>query len=343
MAKSGLSRKELETRFRSGKFDPVYFLYGEEQYLVEQVQRLLIETALEPHERDFNLDIVYGTETDTQSVLALCASYPVMAQRRVVLVRQFEKIQNAERFAAYAKQPNETAVVMLACATKPNLRNNPYRGLKAHAAWAEFKPLYDREVPGWIDGRVKEEGREIEPDAVQMLAQLVGNNLRGLSAEIEKLVTYAGERKSIKKEDVLDVGGFSRQYNVFELQRTVANGRYAEAVRIMEHMLQLSSNRAGTALMVVAVLAKYFVRLRKLVEARRQRVPEKGMAERIGVPVYYIKEYVSALRRFPAQDIEGAFGALLAADYELKGGSHRGESLILTLLLRRLLQGERGS
>jgi DNA polymerase III subunit delta len=336
MAKGGLGLKELETRFRSGNFDPVYFLFGEEQYLVEQVQRLLLETALEPHEKDFNLDILYGPEVDTQSVLALCSGYPMMAQRRVVIVRQFEKMTQAERFVDYAKQPNPTAVVLLVCSSKPNLSRNPYRGLKANATWAEFKPLYDREIPGWIDSRVREEAREIEPDAVQMLAQLVGSSLRSLSTEIEKLVTYAGERTSITKEDVLDVGGFSREYNVFELQKIVAAGRYPEAVRVMDHMLQLSSNRRGTALMVIAVLASYFVRLRKLVEAQRQRVSEKGMAERIGVPVFFIKEYTSALRRLSAQQIETGFGALLAADFELKGGSHREEGLILTLLLRRL-------
>jgi len=338
MAKGGLSLKELETRFGSGNFDPVYFIFGEEQYLVEQVQRRLVDAALQEHERDFNLDIVYGPEVDSQSVLALCASFPVMAERRVVVVRQFEKLNGSERFVAYAQQPNPTAIVILVCSSKPNLTRNPYRGLKTHATWAEFKPLYDREIPGWIDQHVREKGFEIEPDAAQMLAQLTGTNLRSLSAEIEKLVTYVGDRRSIKKEDVLDVGGFSREYNVFELQKIIAAGRYAESVTVMDHMLQLSSNRRSTALMVIAVLAKYFVRLRKLVEAQRQRVSEKGMAERIGVPVYFIKEYLSALRRLSPQQVESALGALLAADFEIKGGSYREEGLILTLLLRRLTQ-----
>ncbi len=336
MAKGGLGLKELETRFRSGNFDPVYFVYGEEQYLIDQVQRLLIETALEPHERDFNLDIVYSPEVDTQSVLALCGSYPVMAQRRVVIVRQFEKLKQAEPFVGYVKQPNPSAVVVLACSSKPNLSKNPYRAIKAHAKWAEFKVLYERQIPGWIEQQVHNADREIAPDAVQMLAQLVGNNLQSLSAEIEKLITYAGTRKSIRKEDVLDVGGFSREFNVFELQKIVVAGRYAESVRMMDRMLQLSSNRRRTALMVIAVLATYFMKLRKLAEAQKRRMPEKAMAERIGVPVYFIKEYTGALRNLSAARIEEAFGALLAADFELKGGSHREEGLILTLLLRRL-------
>ena len=304
---------------------------------------MLIETALQPHERDFNLDIVYGPEVDTQSVLALCAGFPMMAERRVVIVRQFEKLLKSERFTDYAKQPNPMAVVCLACGTKPNLSRNPYRGLKANASWAEFKRLYDREIPGWIKTRMTAEGREIDPEANQMLAQIAGNDLRSLAVEIEKLITYAGERTTIKKEDVLDVGGFSRQYNVFELQKVIAGGSYPEAVRIMDRMLQLSSNRRGTALMVVAVLVGYFVKLRKLVEVKRRGESERGIAARIGVPPFYVKEYIAALRKFSVGSIESAFGALLAADFELKGGSHREEGLILTLLLRRLLQGEVGA
>ncbi len=358
MAEAGLSYRDLVTRFESGTFSPVYFLYGDEPFLIRELQDLLIEKALQPHERDFNLDIVYGSEASAPAVLALCNSYPMMAARRVVLVRQFELLAGrggggddddtgqrqsmstsraqANLFTEYAKQPNPTAVVVLACSKKPNLATNPYRALKTVAVSAELKRLTEREMGGWIARRVKESGRAIKPAALAMLVQLVDSSLSQVAAEVDKLVAYVGDRMSIVEDDVFEVGGHSREYNVFELQRTLFEGGYVPALLILERMLRLSGNRRGTALMIVSVLATYFLKLRKLAAVKGKDISEGEVAKVLGVPPFFLKEYRAALGRLGPGALERAFGALLAADFELKGGSERDDSLILTLLIRRL-------
>lgn len=337
MASTGLTYEQLETAFRHRNFKPLYFLYGEERFLVEELQQVLLTHALEPHERDFNLDIVYGAEAEAQAVLALCAGYPMMAQRRVVIVREFEKLKDNRLFTSYAEHPNPTAVVALVCGTKPNLSAHPYRALRQHAAWAEFKPLYDNQMAGWIQQRVQMQGYRIEAAAVQMLADYVGTNLQAAAAEIEKLTTFAGERRTLTGDDVVHASGQTRDFNVFELQRAIGEGRYADAMRILERMLQQASNPRSESLMIVAVLTGYFTKLWKLAVCQARRMPEKAMAARIGVPPFFIKEYLFSLRRFGPAALERAFAALLAADYELKGGSGRDERLVMTLALRRLL------
>lgn len=337
MAKTGVTYEQLLTAFRHRNYKPLYFLYGEEQFLIDEVQHVLIEHALAPHERDFNLDIVYGTEVEAEAVLALCAGYPMMAERRVVIVRNFDKLKNNRLFKTFAEHPNPSAVVLLVCSGKPNLSAHPYRALKQHAEWGEFKKLYDNQMPGWVQQRVKSMGYQIEPEAVQMLAEYVGTNLRAATGEIEKLITYAGEHRTLTGDDVVQASGQTREYNVFELQRAIGEGRYPDALRIAERLLSQASNTRGEALMIVSVLTGYFTKLWKLTAWQTQRLPDKEMARRVGISPFFIKEYIRSLRRFPPVAIEQAFSALLAADYELKGGSRRDERLILTLLLRRLL------
>lgn len=337
MAQAGLTYEALDTAFRHHQFKPLYFLYGEERYLLDALQARLIEEALAPHERDFNLDLVYGAEADAASVLALCASYPVMATRRVVVVRDFDKLKDNQQFKAYAERPNETAVVLLICHGKPNLSAHPYRALKAKAAWGHFKPLYERQMPGWIEGHVRSLGHRIDGRAAQMLAELVGTNLQAAAAEVEKLITYAGGRERITPDDVLAAVGQTGDANVFELQRAIGAGRYPEAMHITERLLRQASNPRSEGLMIVSVLTGYFLRLWKLTLCQNRRIPEKEMAARIGVSPYFVREYVVSLRRFGPAAIERAFATLLAADYELKGGGSRNERLVLALMLRRLL------
>ncbi len=333
MAKNtGLGYEQLATAFRHQNFKPLYFLYGEETFQIDELQRLLIETALQAHERDFNFDLVYGAEAEAQDVLALCAGYPVMAERRVVVVRDFDKLNGNAAFKSYAERPNPQAVVFLTCAQKPNLSAHPYRALKQHAAWSHFKPLYDNEVPGWIKGRAEALGYQIEPQATQMLAEQVGGDLQTLAGEIDKLITFAGGRSTLTADDVLQAGGHAREYNVFELQKALGQGRRADALRIADHMLRQAAHPQGEALMIVAVLTAYFTKLWKMPPGAG-RMSNGQIASVIGVSPYFVQEYVAAARRFGPKALERAFAALLAADYELKGGSARDARLVMTLLM----------
>jgi DNA polymerase-3 subunit delta len=338
MAKdTGPSYDDLATAFRHQNFAPLYFFFGEETFLIDELQELLIEEALAPSQHDFNLDVVYGSEAEASEVLGLCQGFPAGAPRRVVIVREFEKLENNREFKTYAQQPNPQAIVLLACTSKPNLSAHPYRALKEHATWSEFRSLYDNEMPDWIQDYVNGQGYEIEPKAIQMLADYVGTDLQRAASEIEKLITFAGDRTRLTADDVLDASGQTREFNVFELQAAIGEGRHADAARIAERILQQASNPRGEAIMIVAVLNGYFDKLWKLQKPGILRQNKYDLAGEIGVNPYFVEEYKHAAQRYDQSTIADAYAALLAADYELKGGSSRDASLILTLLLRRLL------
>ncbi len=339
MAGSRSTYRQIETAFEHRKFEPVYFLYGEEQFLIDALQEKLIESALGPGERDFNLDIIYGGETEAGQALAICSSFPVMAPHRVVIIRDFEKMKGNVLFKSYAEQPNPTAIVALVCRTKPNLSAHPYRALKAKAVSVEIKPLTASKLPGWISSRVKSRGKEITPRACEMLADFVGTDLQTAAAEIEKLVSFVGDRKSISDDDVIRASGQTREFNVFELQAAVGAADYPRALVIMERLLQQTSNTRGEAIRVVTILTAFFTKLWKLTVCQGRRLGEKQIASRIGVSPYFIKEYIYSLRNYSYESLEHVFGVLVAADFELKGGASRSEHLVMQLALREIIAG----
>jgi len=338
MAKdTGPSYDDLATAFRHENFDPLYFFFGEETFLIDELQELLIEHALDPSQHDFNLDVVYGSESEASEVIGLCQGFPAGAEHRVVIVREFEKLENNRQFKDYAEQPNPRSIVLCACTEKPNLSAHPYRALKEKATWSEFESPYDNEMPGWIQDYVNGQGYEIEPKAIQMLADYVGTDLQRAASEIEKLMTFSGERTRLTADDVLAASGQTREFNVFELQSAIGEGRHADAARIAERILQQASNPHSEAIMMVAVLNGYFDKLWKLQTPDAQRKSKYEVASHIGVPPFFAEEYRQAAQRYTRPALAEAYSALLAADYELKGGSSRNPSLILTLLLRRVL------
>lgn len=338
MAKdTGPSYDELATAFRHQNYDPLYFFFGEETFLIDELQDLLIETALDPNQHDFNLDVIYGSEAEASEVIGLCQGFPAGAPHRVLIVREFEKLDNNRQFKGYTQQPNPNAIVLLACTEKPNLSAHPYRALKENATWSEFQSPYDNEMPDWIQDYVSGKGYDIEPRAVQMLADYVGTDLQRAASEIEKLMTFAGDRTRLTTDDVLAASGQTREFNVFELQAAIGEGRHADAERVAGRILQQASNPRGEAIMIVAVLNAYFDKLWTLQKPGTLRKNKYDLAGEIGVSPYFVEEYKHAAQRYTRSAIADAYSALLAADYELKGGASRDAHLVLTLLLRRLL------
>ena len=341
MNKTLQTYKELDTAFRKRQFKPLYFFYGEEPFLIDELQDALVSHALADNERDFNYNLFYGADSDAAAVLGICSAYPMMAERRVVVVRNFEQLKDNRRFASYAKNPNPSAVVLLICRGKPRLVADPYRALKRLAAWGEFRTLYEREVPRFIRGRVEDSGHRIKPRAAQLLAEYVGASLRVVVNEIDKLITYVGGARALTSEDVIRASGQTRESNVFELQRALGEGRQADAQRIAAHILGGASNKQGEALRIISMLTGYFTKLWRLQGVAGLGLAPNELAQRAGVSSFFIREYQASLRRFPRRRLEGAFSALLAADFEMKGAARREARLVMTLLIRQLLNGPR--
>lgn len=333
-----MSFEQTRTAFQHKNFHPIYFIYGDEPFLMDELQHLLLENALAPHEKDFNLDVFYGADSQGVNVVAACNAFPMMAERRVVIVREFEKLNGNILLADYVKHPNPTCVVFLICNKKPALNTNPYKALYANATSIEIKALKDAQIPAWIEKRVYLFHKQIKPDAVQILADLIGTNLRDLANEIDKLVALVGNRGEILREDVLEVSGMMREHNVFELQKALVEADYTKAVLITEHILRQKNNAVGDALILVATLSTFFTRLWKLAYAKSQRQTEAQMAGSVGINAYFLKEYLNCLKHYPLTKLNRAFSALLSADYELKGGSSRPPATIMHLLLQKLMQ-----
>ena len=332
----------LQKDFHEGRFKPIYLFYGEESYLPDQLQKILIDRVLPPEDRDFNLDVVHGSEITAQSALTMCQTVPMLVDRRVVVIRGFEQIKNNKLLASLAKHPNPGAIVLLICENRPKFNADPYRALKKNSEAvrvAEFAPLWRNQAPQFALGYARDCGYKLEAGAGQLLIEFLGTGLALIAQEIEKLITYIGDRepKVITKQDVLQASGQTREINVFELQDAIMQRRAVDAHRIAEQLILGASSRAGEALMIVAVLTNCFIRIWKLHEARANGTPQAGLARQLGVSSGMMYKYNDAVRVWKLAEVKRAMQLLLSADSELKGLSKRSPRLVMTLFVTQLL------
>jgi len=340
----------LETSLRHGKFDPVYFLFGDEEFLIEEALNRIIESTVDESTRSFNFDLLFGSEATPVDIIERASAYPLIADRRVVVVKEIDrtfalrgKPDENSAFARYMASPAPTTVLVMTAAISDFLTKGkngpgakaPYNLFVNTAACVQFKKVYDRELPSWTASRIRTRGKDITPDAVELFVGYVGASLRVLNNEIEKLFTFVEERKKITVEDVRAVVGASKVYNVFELQKAVGAKNLELSVEIAERML-----RAGEPeQLILTMLTRYFTILWRLIELRSRSKDQNEIARSLGISSFFVNEYIAALSRYPMGHLRNAFEALLHADIALKT-SRVDPALVLQIMLIAIISGE---
>lgn len=330
----------LET-VKGKKYAPVYLFVGEEDFLVEECVHRIIQELLMGDTKAFNLDIVYGSKADVREVIAHAASFPMMSDRRVVVVKEFDRLLSSdsakEIVSAYIAHPlDSTCLVLLA--EKPDFRTKPFVDLRKSDCVFSFNSLYDNQVPAWIFERCKKMGKDMDLEACRLMQAYVGNSLRALQSELDKLFTYIGDRTSVTPEDVSDVVGATRGFTVFDLQNAIGKKNLEEALRIMKRMLETGE----TPQLTIVMLTRYFNLLWKLQNLLAHGSLESEALAATRISPFYYKDYTSALKRFSPKQIEYAFRLLLDADVQLKSTSpdpyHLMELLVYSLICDHQLE-----
>jgi len=327
-----MTYEELQTAVQHKRFSPLYLFYGEEDFLIDESIKLIVRNALEAGTEGFNLDVLYGNETDARTVISMALSFPMMSERRVVVVKEFDRLSNKELITTYVVRPSPTTCLILV-ASDPDLRKNPYAAVKRTGVTVEFRLLYDSEIPSWIARRIKERGKEATPEACRMMQAYIGNSLRNINTEIEKLFIYVGERKQIDVDDVTAVVGASKLFNVFELTKAVGNKDIKHSIEVMERMLQAGES----PIMMITMLTRHFNTLWKLTELKRMRKSEKDIAAIVQISPYFIREYLAQVDNYPATKIENCFQYLIEADETLKTTA-TDPKVVMSLLIHKLIK-----
>lgn len=329
------SYNEFFETTKGKKYAPIYLFIGEEDFLIDECVDSIIQDLLTTDSKAFNLDVMYGSKADAREVLSHAASFPMMSDRRVVVVKEFDKLLSSdtakEIFSAYITRPlDSTCLVLLV--ENPDFRTKPFTDFKKSGNVFAFNPLYDNQVPAWVVDRCKRMGKEIDTEACRLMQAYVGNSLRSIQNELEKLFTYLKDRKRISVEDIADVVGISRGFTVFDLQNAIGNRNLGEALRVVKRMVEIGEPPQ----LVIVMLTRYFSILWKIQDMLKRNVSESEIIASTRISPYYIKNYMEAAKKFSNTEVERAFAVLLEADIQLKSTSpdpyHLMEMLVYSLI-----------
>jgi DNA polymerase-3 subunit delta len=339
MSSAGL--KTLTDTLKRGSFDAAYYICGEDDYQKESAAKQLIASALGPAMRDFNLDIRRAQDMDSRSFDAIISSIPMMAERRVVVIREAGALRKDIRktIERYLKTPAPDVLLLLVEASG----GKADKEITRLATMMEFDLLSADRVPRWVSHYVVTKLKTtITPAAIDLLQGAVGNDLYQLVAELDKLASFTNGGE-IGEEAVAAIVGIRRGETMADLLDAIARRNVNQALEMVDHVL---GQPKTTAVSVVMALATQTVALgwgrSKLDEGlplARLQSEYVDLLKRLG-SVYTgrawgsaASAWTSAMPLWERNGLQQALDALLAADMMLKETRYSSEEQVLTTLI----------
>ena len=309
-------------------YHPLYLLEGEETYFIDMVSDYIEHHVLPEAERSFNQTILYGKETTAMDIRTRAMNYPMFSNYQVIMVKEAQELKKWEDLVSYFEKPVKTTILVL-CHKHENFdkRTKAAKVIQSNGVVMTSKRMYENQLPAFIHQIVEERKLTIQPLAVDLIVEYVGNDLSRIVHELEKLMLNLGGKKEISADDIELNIGISKEYNSFELNKALAFRDVLKAYRIVKYF---SSNpRSNPLVLTLGSLQSYFSKIFLLKKSGAKTDGE--MAGAIGVSPYVVAEYKTASKNYSDQKVENVFSLLHEYDLRSKGindmGTKEGELL----------------
>ena len=309
-----MSHQLIIKKIAKGSYSPVYFLHGQEPYYIDLIEKFATSNIIKKEARDFDQTIIYGKDTDLQTIINSAKRFPMMGAHQVVSVREAQNFKNFDELIQYAKNPQAQTILIFSFKGK-KLDARILKKLKENVEFFESKKLYDNQVPAWIINQVESQQLKISEKSSVLLNEFLGNNLAKIANEIKKLSISLPKNSQITPEIIEQNIGISKDYNIFELSTALANKEIIKANRIVNHF---ASNEKNYPLIIT--LSSFYRLFSKIMACYFAPSDQPDIiAKTIGVNAFFARDYINGKRNYSKRQIFSIMGYLNEYDLKSKG------------------------
>lgn len=320
---------------------PVYLLWGEEWYLInQQLERFV--NLIPAEVRDFNLDLFDEQTVSYSELKTAISTLPILCEQRLVILKNSKLLGTArkhnktgitiEQLLQILDELNPTSCLLILAEGKIDKRKKAYKLILERGEVQEYGQLKREQLLVWLNNQFEERGKKITKDAAQLLLDSCPNCLSQLIGEIEKISLYSEGSSLVELETVNKLVAPINQESIFRLVDAVAEKRGESALRILRIMLD--DNEAP--LKILFMLTRQFRIVYQAKILTEQGQSSKMLASVLRQPPFVIKNCLRQGRVYTNQELKYIFELLLEADSAIKTGKYHSR-LAIELLVAKLV------
>ena len=328
----------------------LHMLLGQDDYSLNESLREIKRAIGDQTLLAANTTTLDGQQMTLDQLKSVCETLPFLTEKRLVIVNglleRFDSKGKSSRqkktsavinrqnecqaLAAYiSKLPDSTILVLVG--NKIADKNPLFSELSAKAKIKLFPLLRGVRLRQWIQEQVKKEGGSISPQAIDLLAKLVGSNLWIMTNEISKLSQFTSGRR-IEEEDVKTAVSYAQQVNVFAMVDAILEFKISLAEQSLHQLLQ----RGASSVYLLVMLSRQVRMIVRVKELKKQRKPERDIRAKLGLFAEFVwRKTIEQAERYPLERIKAVYPKLLEADLSIKTGKYDGQ-LALNILIAEL-------
>jgi DNA polymerase III subunit delta len=326
----------------------LYIFYGQDDYSIQQALGELKRSVVDETFGVSDIGTLDGNNVTFHEFKMTCETIPFFSKIRFVVTKgllgRFESRQKQRQtkktfnntqlkewqpFAECIKNiPESTILVMID--NEINKLNPLFKSISDKAEVRAYPMLKHRDLITWIQKRVNTQGNQISPQAVELMAKLVGNDLWTMSNEIDKLTLYTLGRLILEK-DVKAIVSHAQEANVFNLIDAIFEGNVGLAEDLLHQLLMAGA----TPTYLLSMLSR---QIRLIVLAKEMIInlkPESEMKLKLGLADYPFKKTTEQAQKYSLESMKMIYEKLLETDVAIKSGKYD-DNLALIILLAEL-------
>ncbi len=329
--KDYITYHEFLRQLEKGNIKPLYVFQGPETFLIEEGLERAKQAMIPAESADFNVDKFSGANLQAIDVLDQAQTIPFLSKWRLIIVSDVHemKADAQKQMIPYFSNPCVSTCLIMT-ASKLDNRTKFTQTIKQSGLIVQFWKLFERDLPQWISSRAKRYGYHMSSQTAAYLSEFVGNDLRQLDNELQKVIAYSNS-KEITSNIVQQVVGDIRERDIFELVNAAGAGTIVEALRILNQLLI----EGEQPLKILAMVTRQFRLIWKAKAHLREHksLSANQLAGKIGIPPRSVEDFQRQAQRFSQLQLKESMKCLYAVDLALKSTTSSPKILLEELLI----------
>jgi DNA polymerase-3 subunit delta len=316
-----MTAQTIISEIKKGQVASLYILHGEEPYYIDLISDYIEHHLLDESEKAFNQTVIYGKDVDSKYIIDEARQFPMMSTRRLIIVKEAQDLKNFNDLSGYIQKPVPHSVLVLCHKHKKiDKRSALGKMLDKVNVVFESKPFYDNQLPNFIAEYARHLNLQIDPVSTQMIADYLGNDLKKIANELDKLLINLGTGKKVTVDHIQDLIGISKEYNIFEFQNAIGAKDLNKTYLITNYFID--NPKSAPMPLIVSNLFSFFSKL--LIMAQNINKSDQELASLMGLNnAYFLKDYKIAVRNYSVTKILQILVFLSEIDLKSKGVNNR--------------------
>jgi len=311
---------------------PVYFLYGPEDYLIEEEIQKLLSRTLSPKERGFNFHLFNGEEHSGQEILQTAQTLPMFSSYRFVLVRQADQFdeENVEVLHSYLQRPSSSTCLVL-CGQSLGPWKKHQKEIEKVGKVVEYPRLKGRALNTWVKRRMEEKGKRLSEEAIHYLLEVLGDHLQDLDNGLEKIYLAVGDRKNIELSDVEEITAEIKTSTVFDLTDAIGKQNLEKALTILGKALEskalpfkkeepVSRRKDDLVPLLVGMMSRHYWNIWRVKELTASRGNLDEIAKTLRMQTWHVNKLMEQSRNFSNDSLREGILKCHQTDLAIKKG-----------------------